>query len=140
MAQQSSTWADYMKQRDDSIMTDLFQGQLMSSISCLSCNHKSATFDNFMDLSIEIPRKAVKFTGSMSISDCLKHYFTTEKMIDCGYKCAGCKKEVSIEKGMSIYRFPKILCIHLKRFYHSIMRKEKISSTVSIPTHDLDMR
>jgi ubiquitin C-terminal hydrolase len=129
-----------MRKRDDSIMTDLFEGQLMSAVTCLKCNYKSATFDNFMDLSIEIPRKAVKFTGSMSINDCLKTFFSTERMIDCGYKCGGCKKEVSIEKGMSVYRFPKILVIHLKRFYHSMMRKEKISSTVQLAENCLDMR
>lgn len=102
----------------------------MSRITCLSCKHHSATFDNFLDLSIEIPRKAIRFLGSISLNDCLKTFFSSERMIDCGYKCEGCKKKVSIEKDMSIYRFPKILVIHLKRFYHSAMRREKISSTV----------
>ena len=34
---------------------------------------------------------------------------------------------------MTIYRFPKILVIHLKRFYHSSMRREKLNTTVSFP-------
>ena len=111
-------------------MTDLFEGQLQSSISCLKCNHKSATFDNFMDLSIEIPRKAIKFTGSMSLNDCLKAFTTAEILTDGDNKCAGCKKEGSLGKGLSIFRFPKILCIHLKRFYQSGTGYEKICSTV----------
>jgi ubiquitin C-terminal hydrolase len=37
--EQSEKWNTYYRQRDDSIMSDLFEGQLMSRISCLSCNH-----------------------------------------------------------------------------------------------------
>jgi ubiquitin C-terminal hydrolase len=83
-----------------------------------------------MDLSVEIPKKAVKFTGQVSIQDCLDKYVETEKMIDCGYKCEGCKKTVNVEKGLSIFRYPKVLVIHLKRFYHSVMRREKLNTTV----------
>ncbi len=60
-------------------------------------------------------------------------------MIDCGYKCEACKKSVNVEKDLTIYRFPKILVIHLKRFYHSAMRKEKLNSNVKFP-EQLDMR
>ena len=44
-----------------------------------------------------------------------------------------------MEKEMTVFRFPKILVIHLKRFYNSTMRREKLSTTVNIPT-TLDMR
>lgn len=40
---------------------------------------------------------------------------------------------------MTIFRFPKILVIHLKRFYNSTMRREKLSTTINIP-NILDMR
>lgn len=83
-----------------------------------------------MDLSVEIPKKAVKFTGNVTIQDCLDKFIETEKMIDTGYKCEGCKKAVNVEKGLSLFRFPKILVIHLKRFYHSMMRREKLNTTV----------
>lgn len=38
-----------------------------------------------------------------------------------------------MEKDMTIYRFPKVLVIHLKRFYNSTMRREKLSTSVRIP-------
>lgn len=41
-------------------------------------------------------------------------------------------------KDMSLFRFPRILVIHLKRFYNSTMRREKLSTTVQIP-ETLDM-
>jgi ubiquitin C-terminal hydrolase len=127
---QSEGWFKYYRDRDDSIMTDLFEGQLMNRLKCLSCGFETLAFDNFMDLSVEIPRKAIRILGNINISYCLDKFMETEKMIDCGYKCGGCKKNVSVEKDLSIFRFPKILVIHLKRFYNSAMRREKLNTTV----------
>ena len=112
----------------------------MNRTQCLSCGHNALAFDNFMDLSVEIPRKATKFTGAVKIQDCLEKFIDVEKMMDCGYKCEGCKKAVSVEKDLTIFRFPKILVIHLKRFYHSAMRREKLNTTVQFPESQLDMR
>ena len=95
-------------------------------------------FDNFMDLSVEFPKKAVRITGNIDLSECLQKFIEVEKMIDCGYMCEGCKKPVNVEKDLTIYRFPKVLLIHLKRFYHSAMRKEKLNTTLVFPTK-LDM-
>jgi ubiquitin C-terminal hydrolase len=89
-----------------------------------------------MDLSIEIPKKSF---GSVNLAECMKNTFTTEKMIGTGYKCENCKKEVDIEKDMSIYRLPKILVIHLKRFIYNFTTREKISTSVKIPPDSLDM-
>lgn len=139
MDQQSEIWDQYFKARDNSIITDLFEGQLCSKLECMNCNHKSLTFDNFMDLSISIPRKAVRYTGYIDINECLKSYTAAEKMDRCGYKCSKCKAVDNMEKDMTVFRFPKILVIHLKRFYQSTMRREKLSTTVNIP-QTLDMR
>lgn len=54
-------------------------------------------------------------------------------MISTGFKCSSCKQKVDIEKQLSIYRFPRVLVVHLKRFYHSAMRREKINTTVQLP-------
>ncbi|CDW83589.1 ubiquitin carboxyl-terminal hydrolase 2-like [Stylonychia lemnae] len=132
--QQSDNWWQYNKERDDSIITDLFTGQLMNKIECQSCNHCSYAFDNFMDLSISIPRKGVKITGYVDLKDCLKTFIQPERMEECGYKCQKCKKVDNFNKEMTVYRFPKIMVIHLKRFYNSYMRREKLNTTVNIPT------
>ena len=133
MAKQSEIWYKYMKGTDDSVITDIFEGQLCSSITCKACGYKSFTFDNFMDLSVSIPRKSVRITGYVSVEELLKGYVTPEQMDKCGYKCAKCKKVDNFEKQFTIYRFPKIMVIHLKRFYNSTMRREKLSTTVNIP-------
>ena len=135
---QSEEWARYYKARDDSIMTDLFEGQLINRTQCLSCGYQDCAFDNFMDLSVEIPRKAVRFLGNIKLAECLNKFIEPERMISTGFKCSSCKKKVDIEKDLTIFRFPKILVIHLKRFYHSAMRREKLNTTVNFP-ETLDM-
>ena len=41
-------------------------------------------------------------------------------------------------RSMSIFRFPKILVIHLKRFYNTKFRREKLTNSIEIPMN-LDM-
>lgn len=138
MEEQSEQWWKYYGDRDDSIITDLFSGQLMSSIQCKHCNKKSLAFDNFMDLSVPIPRSGVRITGNVELDQCIKAFINPEKMEECGYKCTGCKNIDNFEKQMTIFRFPQILVIHLKRFYNSYMRREKLNTTIRIPL-TLDM-
>jgi ubiquitin C-terminal hydrolase len=92
-----------------------------------------------MDLSVQIPRKAVRYTGYIDVDECLKTFTAPEKMENCGYKCSKCKGIDNMEKDITIFRYPKILVIHLKRFYNSSMRREKLSTTIKIP-QILDMR
>lgn len=131
--QQSENWWKYNIDRDNSIITDLFTGQLMNKLECQSCGYKSLAFDNFMDLSVSIPRKGIRITGYIDLSECLKSFISPEKMEACGFKCQICKKVDNFQKDMTIYRFPKILVIHLKRFYNSYMRREKLNTTVTVP-------
>ncbi|KAG1459781.1 hypothetical protein G6F56_006087 [Rhizopus delemar] len=46
---------EYHKARNDSIIVDLFQGQLKSKVICNHCKKVSLTFDPFMHLSLPIP-------------------------------------------------------------------------------------
>lgn len=111
----------------------------MNRTLCLSCGHQAVAFDNFMDLSVEIPKKAVRFTGTVSLQDCLDKFVEPEKMIDCGFKCEACLKKVSVEKDLTLFRLPRVLVVHLKRFYHSAMRKDKLNTTVNFQ-ETVDMR
>ena len=105
---------------------------MCSKLECLKCGHQSLTFDTFMDLSLSIPGKYSM--GGLDLDDCLKNFVAPERMDKCGYKCSKCKAVDKMEKDFTVYRFPKILVVHLKRF----SRREKLTTTVSIPKK-LDM-
>jgi ubiquitin C-terminal hydrolase len=111
-------------------MTDIFQGQLMNRTQCLSCGYTAFAFDNFMDLSVEIPQKAEKFTSTVKIYECFDKFVAPEQIQNAGLRCDGCRQAVHVSKELSIYRFPRILVIHLKRFYQSAMRREKLNTPV----------
>ena len=132
--EQSEIWFNYFRARDDSIITDLFEGQIMSKIECRKCGKKSLSFDTFMDLSVSIPRKAVRMTGYVTVEECLQSYVQEESMEACDYRCSNknCRSD-NVVKDITLFRFPKILVIHLKRFYNSTMRREKLSTMVKIP-------
>lgn len=101
--EQSDEWWKYFKSIEDSYITDLFQGQLMNKTECHSCGHKSLAFDNFMDLSLPLPKEESKSlyirTSSVSLEQWLKE-FTKEETFDadCGYKWENCKKGSNITK------------------------------------------
>lgn len=61
--QATHAWNAYLR-LNDSIVTDMFAGQIQSTIECLTCNTKSHTFDPFLDLSVPIPRPTSASTSA----------------------------------------------------------------------------
>ncbi len=137
--EQSEAWWSYFEEREQSPISDLFQGQLMSKIECQSCKYSSYAFDNFMDLSVSFSRGASRIIGKARVEHCLESYIKPERMEECGFKCEKCKKVDNFEKQMTVYRLPQILVLHLKRFYNSHIRREKLNTHVAVPDI-LDMK
>ena len=52
-------WKRYLS-RDDSIIVDLFQGQLKNRLCCLNCGHINNNYEAFMMLSLPIPQNKEK--------------------------------------------------------------------------------
>lgn len=53
---QSNEWWDYYLKRDNSIICDIFQGQIISTVKCKKCDHKSVTFDNLWGIPVSLSR------------------------------------------------------------------------------------
>ena len=77
-------WLNHIK-RNDSLVTEIFSGQLRSSVECQVCHHVSLCFDPFLDISLPIPKKAevterskrtgsggVPGTGRCTLDECLQ--------------------------------------------------------------------
>jgi ubiquitin C-terminal hydrolase len=68
--------------------------------------------------------------------------FVQEEILDEGnmYKCEKCNILRKCKKKLSIFRFPEILVVHMKRFrYNNINAREKINTDVNFPLHGLDL-
>ncbi|XP_048838096.1 ubiquitin carboxyl-terminal hydrolase 2-like isoform X2 [Brienomyrus brachyistius] len=130
-------WNRYLE-REDSKIVDLFVGQLKSSLTCCQCGYCSTVFDPFWDLSLPIAKKG---HGEVSLMECMR-LFTKEDVLDGDEKptCYRCKARRKCTKKFTIQRFPKILVLHLKRFSEARIRTSKLSTFVSFPLKELDLR
>ncbi|XP_076631867.1 uncharacterized protein LOC143346988 isoform X3 [Colletes latitarsis] len=129
------SWKRYLRS-EDSMIVDVFVGQLRSSLRCTSCDHVSVTLDPFWDLSLPIPTRS----GTVKLSQCLEH-FTREEVLDGDEKptCSKCQMRRKCTKSFSIQKFPKILVIHLKRFSPMERFRGKLNVMVDFPLTGLDL-
>ena len=140
-----TAWAQYLR-KNDSIITDLFAGQLQSTIECQTCFKRSMCFDPFLDLSVPIPKSEGKATSAFArkaearctLDECLSK-FTSVEVLDDMYSCEHCKEKRKGHKTLSLYKFPKILLIHIKRFRFNSTSREKLSTDVQFPSTNLDL-
>ncbi|XP_033625203.1 ubiquitin carboxyl-terminal hydrolase 8-like [Asterias rubens] len=120
---------------NQSIIVTLFQGQYKSTLRCLSCGHNSVKFEAFMYLSLPIPSNS-----RCSLQQCLKKFSTEEKLTgDNATYCSQCKTNRESSKTILIWKLPRILLIHLKRFYYEGMWRQKLQTMVDFPLRDMDM-
>mgnify|MGYP003386019446 CR=1 FL=1 len=64
----NQAWEQYVN-RNNSVISDIFAGQLQSTVTCTECNHESYSFDPFLDLSVPIPRQTQQAQASFSDSN-----------------------------------------------------------------------
>ncbi|XP_058447196.1 ubiquitin carboxyl-terminal hydrolase 8 [Malaya genurostris] len=129
-------WLEYLKYKE-SYVSQLFYGQIKSTVKCKRCGKESATYESFSSLSLELPYDS----NRCHLNDCLEMYFHGEHIR--GWNCPRCKSNQDAVKKLDISRLPSILVIHFKRFYAdadpiSTMYRKK-QSYVKFPLVELDM-
>lgn len=104
------SWSNFFK-NDYSYIIKKFYSQLLSITSCTECNYVSTTFDPCMILSLEIPKEAE------TIYECIDSY-TKRDTLDTEncWKCDKCKKLVSPERQLMLWKTSDVLIIQLKRY------------------------
>ncbi len=58
VSQQADEAWEYAHSRSNSVIQDIFAGQLQSTLECPACHAVSHTFDEFMDLSLPLPQQS----------------------------------------------------------------------------------
>ncbi|XP_037818434.1 ubiquitin carboxyl-terminal hydrolase Usp2 isoform X3 [Lucilia sericata] len=126
------TWEWYGR-HENSLIRDLFVGQLKSTLRCTTCGNSSVTFDPFWDLSVPLP------SSSRCKLDACLDLFIREEVLDGDEMptCSKCQTRRKCTKSFTIQRFPKYLVIHLKRF--SETRWSKLSNIVEFPTGEREL-
>ncbi|ELW66051.1 Ubiquitin carboxyl-terminal hydrolase 49 [Tupaia chinensis] len=117
------------------VVNTIFHGQLLSQVTCVSCNYKSNTIEPFWDLSLEFPERyhcIEKGFVPLNQTECLltemlAKFTETEALEGRVYACDQCNSKrrksnpkplvlSEARKQLMIYRLPQVLRLHLKRF------------------------
>ncbi|XP_021758020.1 ubiquitin carboxyl-terminal hydrolase 22-like [Chenopodium quinoa] len=122
----------------------VFSGLLRSDLSCTVCGTTSTTYDPFIDISLDLDSQTTHASSSdnmTTLSSCLGHFTRSEKLgSDQKLLCGNCQERHESLKQLSFRQLPLVLCLHIKRFEHSHVRKvsKKIDQYVQFP-FSLDM-
>jgi ubiquitin carboxyl-terminal hydrolase 8 len=123
-------WEKYQSQ-NDSIISNLFYGQMCTTRTCRTCEHETMTFETFDSLALPVPPRAT------SLRQCLDAFFATE--IIPAWQCDACKM-YGCRQRTTISRMPHNLVVILKRFAVQDGKVRKIEQCIDFPEHDLDLR
>ncbi|KAJ8427716.1 hypothetical protein Cgig2_022190 [Carnegiea gigantea] len=80
-------------------------------------------------------------TESLSLYNCLEAFLREEPLVSEPdmWKCPQCEERRQASKKLDLWRLPKVLVIHLKRFSYNRSIKHKLDTHVNFPIHDLDL-
>ncbi|XP_071795959.1 ubiquitin carboxyl-terminal hydrolase 44-B-like [Asterias amurensis] len=139
------------------IVTESFEGAIVSQVTCLNCLNKSNTFEPLGDLSLEFPERYQfsEWRTSLSEASCplteMLAKFTERENLGKVYACERCnsrrrnasvKPEIRTEatKRLLLTKLPQVLRLHLKRFrWCGRNHREKINVHVDFD-EELNMR
>ena len=118
---------------ETSKIIDLFYGQSQTVIKCKSCNHCNTRYEPLCSVNLALPK-----TDKITLDKCLEHYSESSILED--YRCDNCNEVGHCVKTEYLWKLPKYLIIHLKRFKtENVRRGEKINTHIDFPLEDLDL-
>ena len=125
----SKNMQDHVRFNGFSFLTEIFCGQIVTTIICGECNFKSPKFDVYMGLiSVEIP------LGASDLSQCFTKFLEKEMLYgDNKYNCEICCHPTNATKIIEIYKCPPILIVQLKRFTQMGNGFSKNNQKISFP-------
>jgi ubiquitin carboxyl-terminal hydrolase 4/11/15 len=91
--------------------------------------------------SAKVESHASKKETTIPLSKCLQLFNEEEQLAETDtWYCPDCKEHVRAFKKFTIWKAPKILVIHLKRFaYYGQATRERLDHVVDFPLKDLDL-
>jgi len=107
-------------------ISQLFQGQMSSTVKCSICERSTIKTDNTQDISLQIDEDA-----NLSLEDSLHDFFQSETLEgENAYWCDTCERTCQVTKTLSYTRTPTILINHLKR----LILGKKMQTHISFDT------
>jgi len=107
-------------------ISQIFQGQMASTVQCSHCNKTTTKTDNTQDISLHI-----EADSSTSLEEKLYNFFQPETLEgENAYWCDACQESCRAMKTLSYTHIPTILIVHLKR----LILEKKIQNHIPFDT------
>jgi ubiquitin C-terminal hydrolase len=136
-------WQNFQK-NEYSPLKDMFNGMFYIQTKCSCCSNTSMNFEPFTTLQVAIPFKDPKeeMFKEFALKDCFDHLVKEEQLDkDNMYNCEMCGIKNKGFKQTLLWKTPKLLVIHIKRFIvnnYGVMTR-KLINNIEYPLYDLDM-
>eukprot|EP00731_Ephydatia_muelleri_P021787 Em0014g378a len=120
---------------------------VLNNYSFVACIWNSQTKNDFYNEEMAMRREESTGPGSVGVSgqkdcdlaECFRSLSTARLLSeDNKWNCPKCKK-VRATKKFDIWKWPKILIVHFKRFSFGRFRRSKIESLIRFPIKDCDL-
>jgi ubiquitin C-terminal hydrolase len=129
--------------REYSPLKNLFDGLSEFNNRCMCCNNKSVRYEPFVTLALSVPIKnSQDMMKTFSIYDCLDHLIKEEQLDDENkMNCEMCGLSNRAYSQSLLWKTPKILVLHIKRFLVNSygITSQKITNDVEYPITNLDL-
>ena len=146
------------------IVDNITSGSIKSTITCLSCEQSTSTYDTFTTLALPLAvSQATAFRwggeqGFLSVfawlfsyvetvlstpdhlTKCFELIFRKEPPSGCNqWFCSVCNRLTDICRKVELWTLPKILILQLKRFPYDLSNNTKIQTYIDYPLDLLDL-
>lgn len=125
---------------DYSELKEIFNGYLLSLLTCKYCKTNSPCFESFITLPLSIPLTNNKQV--YTLEECMDNFVNIEQLDENNkVLCSICMKQNRAYKMIKLWKTPKILVIQLKRFILNMygMPISKITNPVIFPIDTFDI-
>jgi ubiquitin carboxyl-terminal hydrolase 8 len=138
----TKSWEKF-QYREHSPLKKMFDGMLETENTCRYCKCKSMNYQPFLTLSLSIPvEDKIDEFKPHSIYDCLDHMIIEEKLdADNKMNCEMCGLKTQGNTKTMLWKTPKILVLHIKRFLFNSygIATQKLNNNIIYPFENLDL-
>jgi ubiquitin C-terminal hydrolase len=135
----TKSWIQYQA-REYSPLKNMFNGLTQNTRRCSCCNNTNDMYEPFVTLGLSIPDTDPN--KSFSIYDCLDNMVHEEQLdMDNKLNCDMCGLKNRGYSKIQLWRTPKILVLHLKRFMVNQfgIPTRKLNNDISYPIKNLNL-
>jgi ubiquitin C-terminal hydrolase len=136
------TWIQFQI-KEYSLIKTLFDGFIQNNRKCMCCNTCSISYEPFLTMPLCVPIEDInQMCKTFDLYECIDHYISEEQQdTENKINCDMCGLYNRAYSKTLLWKTPKILVIHIKRFLVNKfgIQTQKITNNIIYPIKNLDL-